>query len=269
MNYHIQDFIRIIAQLRDPNNGCPWDLKQNYRSMITCLIEETYEVIEAIEQNNMSDLKEELGDLLLQVVFFSQLATEEQYFTFDDVVHTVTEKILRRHPHVFGEQKANNADEALENWNKAKASEYIQKGHQSILDNIPHAFPALKRAEKLQKRCAKIGFDWNNVNPVIAKVQEELEEVKQEYQTNPINQTKIEEEIGDLLFAVVNLSRHLKCNPEESLRKANKKFERRFRAVEQKLREAHKTFENTSLTEMDIFWDEVKRDEITQTTQGK
>ncbi len=269
MSYHIQDFIRIIAQLRDPNNGCPWDLKQNYRSMITCLIEETYEVIEAIEQNNMSALKEELGDLLLQVVFFSQLATEDQYFTFDDVVHTVTEKILRRHPHVFGEQKANNADEALENWNKAKASEYIQKGHQSILDNIPHAFPALKRAEKLQKRCAKIGFDWNNVNPAIAKVQEELEEVKQEYQTNPVNQTKIEEEIGDLLFAVVNLSRHLKCNPEESLRKANKKFERRFRAVEQKLREAHKTFENISLTEMDIFWDEVKRDEITQTTQGK
>ncbi|OOR97099.1 nucleoside triphosphate pyrophosphohydrolase [Canicola haemoglobinophilus] len=269
MTYNIQDFIRIIAQLRNPNGGCPWDLKQDYHSMISCLTEETYEVIEAIEQNNMPDLKEELGDLLLQVVFFSQLATEDQYFTFDDVVHNVIEKILRRHPHVFGEQKANNAEEALQNWNKVKQSEHIEKGHQSILDNVPHAFPALMRAEKLQKRCAKIGFDWDQVAPVIAKVQEELEEVNQEYQANHINQAKIEEEIGDLLFAVVNLSRHLKCNPEESLRKANQKFERRFRAVEQKLREANKTFENSSLAEMDIFWDEVKKDELAQTQQGK
>ena len=171
MTHKIQDFVRLIAKLRDPNGGCPWDLKQNYRSMIPCLLEESYEVIEAIEQNNPQDLKEELGDLLLQVVFFSQLAAEEQKFTFDDVVNNVAEKIIRRHPHVFGEKSAGNEQEALQNWNAMKAEENKDKGHTSILDNIPHAFPALMRAEKLQKRCAKVGFDWQNIEPVIAKIE--------------------------------------------------------------------------------------------------
>ncbi len=260
MTHKIQDFVRLIAKLRDPNGGCPWDLKQNYRSMIPCLLEESYEVIEAIEQNNPQDLKEELGDLLLQVVFFSQLATEEQKFTFDDVVNNVAEKIIRRHPHVFGEKSAGNEQEALQNWNAMKAEENKDKGHTSILDNIPHAFPALMRAEKLQKRCAKVGFDWQNIEPVIAKIEEELSELKQEINRPHLVQAQVEEELGDLLFAVVNLSRHLKCQPEESLRKANHKFERRFRAVEMKLKQQNKTVEQSSLVEMDMLWDEVKKE---------
>ncbi len=261
MTHKIQDFVRLIAKLRDPNGGCPWDLKQNYRSMIPCLLEESYEVIEAIEQNNPQDLKEELGDLLLQVVFFSQLAAEEQKFTFDDVVNNVAEKIIRRHPHVFGEKSAGNEQEALQNWNAMKAEENKDKGHTSILDNIPHAFPALMRAEKLQKRCAKVGFDWRNIEPVIAKIEEELSELKQEINRPHLVQAQVEEELGDLLFAVVNLSRHLKCQPEESLRKANHKFERRFRAVEMKLKQQNKTVEQSSLVEMDMLWDEVKREQ--------
>ncbi len=260
MTHKIQDFVRLIAKLRDPNGGCPWDLKQNYRSMIPCLLEESYEVIEAIEQNNPQDLKEELGDLLLQVVFFSQLAAEEQKFTFDDVVNNVAEKIIRRHPHVFGEKSADNEQEALQNWNAMKAEENKDKGHTSVLDNIPHAFPALMRAEKLQKRCAKVGFDWQNIEPVIAKIEEELSELKQEINRPHLVQAQVEEELGDLLFAVVNLSRHLKCQPEESLRKANHKFERRFRAVEMKLKQQNKTVEQSSLVEMDMLWDEVKKE---------
>ncbi len=260
MTHKIQDFVRLIAKLRDPNGGCPWDLKQNYCSMIPCLLEESYEVIEAIEQNNPQDLKEELGDLLLQVVFFSQLATEEQKFTFDDVVNNVAEKIIRRHPHVFGEKSADNEQEALQNWNAMKAEENKDKGHTSVLDNIPHAFPALMRAEKLQKRCAKVGFDWQNIEPVIAKIEEELSELKQEINRPHLVQAQVEEELGDLLFAVVNLSRHLKCQPEESLRKANHKFERRFRAVEMKLKQQNKTVEQSSLVEMDMLWDEVKKE---------
>ncbi|HDR1844134.1 TPA: nucleoside triphosphate pyrophosphohydrolase [Pasteurella multocida] len=261
MAYSIDDFIHLIAQLRNPNGGCPWDLKQTYHSMIPCLTEETYEVIEAIQQQNMHDLKEELGDLLLQVIFFSQLATEDQHFTFNDVVATVAEKIIRRHPHVFGEKIANNEQEALQNWNAIKAQEHKEKGQHSILDNVPHAFPALMRAEKLQKRCAKVGFDWDDSQQVIDKIKEELTEVQQEMAKADKQQAKIEEEVGDLLFAVVNLCRHLNCQPEESLRKANHKFEQRFRAVENKLKAHHKTLEQSSLMEMDLLWDEVKREE--------
>ena len=261
MTYTIEDFAQLIAHLRDPNKGCPWDLKQTYRSMIPCLTEETYEVVEAIEQQNVADLKEELGDLLLQVVFLSQLAKEDGHFTFDQVVQEVAEKIVRRHPHVFGDEIANNEREALHNWNAMKAAENKQKGHTSILDNVPFAFPALMRAEKLQKRCSKVGFDWTEISPVLEKVKEELNEVQAEIALSQRNQQKIEEEVGDLLFAAVNLSRHLDCSPEEALRKANLKFERRFRAVEDKLRQQDKDFSDTSLIEMDVLWDEVKRAE--------
>lgn len=259
MAYQIQDFVDLIAQLRNPQGGCPWDLAQTYHSMIRCLTEESYEVIDAIEQNNDQNLKEELGDLLLQVVFLSQLAKEDGKFTFDEVVHSVSEKIIHRHPHVFGENHATSPQEALQNWNAVKATENEKKGYQSILDNVPLAFPALLRAEKLQKRCAKVGFDWQNVHPVLEKVEEELQEVWCEIQQNSPNQEKISEEIGDLLFAVVNLSRHLGCNPEESLRKANLKFEHRFRQVEQRLKQQDKNFTDTSLSEMDILWNEVKQ----------
>ena len=261
MTYSINDFLKLIAQLRDPVNGCPWDIKQNYHSMISCLKEETYEVIEAIEKNDVENLKEELGDLLLQVVFLSQLATEENKFTFDHVVQNVAEKIVRRHPHVFGDKHAKNEQEALQNWNAMKAEERKTLGHTSILDNIPRSFPALMRAEKLQKRCSKIGFDWDNIAPVFSKVEEELQEVKQELTRQQQDQAKIEEEMGDLLFATVNLSRHLHCQAEESLRKANQKFEQRFRKVEEKLTQRNRRIEDTSLMEMDVLWDEVKKEE--------
>ncbi|MFZ7142937.1 nucleoside triphosphate pyrophosphohydrolase [Avibacterium avium] len=259
MKHNIQDFLQLIAQLRNPNGGCPWDLEQTYQSMIPCLLEESYEVVEAIEQQNTANLREELGDLLLQVVFFSQLATEDKLFTFDDVVNEVAEKILRRHPHVFGEEKAHNEQEALSHWNKIKAEE--NKTRQSILDNIPHAFPALMRAEKLQKRCAKVGFDWDNLQPVFAKVQEELQEVQAELARPQQDQAKIEEEIGDLLFAVANLSRHLHCSPEETLRKANQKFERRFRQLETLAQQQGKSLQNSTLQELDALWDKVKSEE--------
>ncbi|OOF65689.1 nucleoside triphosphate pyrophosphohydrolase [Rodentibacter sp. Ppn85] len=261
MSYSIQDFIELIAQLRHPDKGCPWDLKQNYDSMIPCLIEETYEVIEAIQKKDIANLREELGDLLLQVVFFSQLATEDNYFTFDDVVNDVAEKIIRRHPHVFANAMAENEEEALARWNSIKALEKSKKQTQSILDNVPSAFPALMRAQKLQKQCSKIGFDWTEIEPVFAKVEEELQEVRDEFNRLPQDQMKIEEEIGDLFFATVNLARHLKCSAEESLRKANNKFEQRFRKVEQKAKERNTKLEDLSLIEMDFFWNEVKEEE--------
>lgn len=261
MSHSIQDFIELIAQLRHPEKGCPWDLKQNYESMIPCLIEETYEVIDAIQKKDITNLREELGDLLLQVVFFSQLASEEQYFNFDDVLNDIAEKIIRRHPHVFADAKAENEEEALARWNSIKALEKSKAQNQSILDNVPSAFPALMRAQKLQKQCSKIGFDWTEISPVFEKIEEELQEVKDEFNKNPQDIERIEEELGDLFFATVNLSRHLKCNAEESLRKANLKFEQRFRKVEQKANEMGKELTALSLIEMDILWDEVKREE--------
>ncbi|OOF85006.1 nucleoside triphosphate pyrophosphohydrolase [Rodentibacter ratti] len=261
MSHSIQDFIELIAQLRHPEKGCPWDLKQNYESMIPCLIEETYEVIDAIQKKDIANLREELGDLLLQVVFFSQLASEDSYFNFDDVLNDVAEKIIRRHPHVFADAKAENEEEALARWNSIKALEKSKALNPSILDNVPSAFPALMRAQKLQKQCSKIGFDWTEISPVFEKIEEELQEVKDEVNKNPQNIERIEEEIGDLFFATVNLSRHLKCNAEESLRKANLKFEQRFRKVEQKAKEMGKELTALSLIEMDILWDEVKREE--------
>ena len=194
MYYSIQDFIQLIAQLRNPNGGCPWDLKQNYESMIPCLTEETYEVIDAIQKKDIVNLREELGDLLLQVVFFSQLASEDGYFTFDDVLNDISKKIVRRHPHVFGDATAGNEEEALARWNSIKAQEKSVQEKRSILDDIPNAFPALLRAQKMQKQCSKIGFDWDDVEPVLAKVEEELQEVRDEINQTPRNQEKIEEE---------------------------------------------------------------------------
>ncbi|SNV65988.1 nucleoside triphosphate pyrophosphohydrolase [Haemophilus pittmaniae] len=262
MAYSIEDFVQLIARLRDPNGGCPWDLKQNYQSMIPCLTEETYEVIEAIERNDMANLREELGDLLLQSVFFSQLATEDGHFTFADVLNDVAEKIVRRHPHVFGDASAGNEEEALARWNSIKATEKTaQTANESILDSVPRAFPALLRAQKLQKKCAKFGFDWKDVPLVLEKVEEELAEVKAEMTRTPQDPALLEEELGDLLFATVNLVRHMKFDAEDTLRKANNKFERRFRALEKMVHAQGKTLEMLSLCEMDILWDEVKRQE--------
>ncbi|MEC6798995.1 nucleoside triphosphate pyrophosphohydrolase [Photobacterium sp. S4TG1] len=256
----IEQLLQIMSQLRDPQTGCPWDLKQDFDSIVPHTIEEAYEVADAIEQKNWIDVKEELGDLLFQVVFYSQLAKEQGLFNFDDVVSGISDKLIRRHPHVFG--GAEFADEAAvkQNWEVEKAKERAEKAQDdSLLANIPLALPALTRANKIQQRCASQGFDWDSLGPVVDKVTEELDEVMAEVIQTPQDQHKIAEEMGDLLFSVVNLSRHLEVKPEHALQQANKKFERRFRQVEKNVLEQGKSLDQCSLTELDLEWDRVKR----------
>ncbi len=258
---NIQKLIDITAQLRHPETGCPWDIKQNFDSILPCLLEETYEVTEAIHTKDKIALREELGDLLLQVVFLSRLAEEEGSFDFKDVLNDLVEKLIFRHPHVFGDKQANNSEEALQNWEAMKAQQKQAKQHSSILDDLPFALPALTRANKLQKRCAKLGFDWDNPTDVFNKVKEEVLEVEQELNTKPQNEEKIAEELGDLLFATVNVCRHQKLDPETVLRNANLKFENRFRQVEKMVLKQGKKLEECTLKELDEIWDNIKEKE--------
>lgn len=258
MKSTIDQFLEVIAHLRHPEHGCPWDLKQNFDSMLPHLLEETYEVAEAIHTKDRAALREELGDLLLQVVFLSQLAKEEGTFDFYDVLSDIHQKIVYRHPHVFGEEKAANSEEALARWEAQKANDKKHQQHDSILDDLPFALPALTRANKLQKRCAKVGFDWDKPQDVLAKVEEELQEVKDEIAHYPASQDKLSEELGDLLFATVNLCRHYKTEAEGCLREANAKFERRFRQVEQRVKAQGKSVPDCSLEELDANWHEIK-----------
>ncbi|KAE9539146.1 nucleoside triphosphate pyrophosphohydrolase [Ursidibacter maritimus] len=255
---NIQQFLEVVEKLRDPQTGCPWDIKQTFDSMIPCLLEETYEVAEAIHTKDHTALREELGDLLLQVVFFSQLAKEEGTFTFQDVLNDIHEKLIYRHPHVFGDKSASSSEEALQNWEAQKAKEKAAKQQQSILDDLPFALPALTRATKLQKRCAKVGFDWDNPQDVLAKVEEELEEVREELYATPVEPEKLAEELGDLLFASVNLCRHHNIDAETCLRNANVKFENRFKLVEKRVKEEGKSLEECSLVELDLIWHQIK-----------
>ncbi|SMY36636.1 Nucleoside triphosphate pyrophosphohydrolase [Photobacterium malacitanum] len=256
----IDSLLKIMAQLRDPQQGCPWDLKQNFDSIVPYTIEEAYEVADAIEQKNWGDVKEELGDLLFQVVFYSQLAQEQGLFDFNDVVAGISDKLTRRHPHVFGEAEFADETAVKQNWEAEKAKERAEKAQdESLLANIPLALPALTRANKIQQRCASQGFDWDSLGPVVEKVQEELDEVMAEVIQTPQQQHKITEEMGDLLFSVVNLSRHLDVKPEHALQQANKKFERRFRQVEKNVLQQGKSLEQCSLTELDLEWNRVKQ----------
>lgn len=252
----MEQFLDVVAKLRDPNGGCPWDLKQNFDTMLPHLLEESYEVAEAIHTQDRSALREELGDLLLQVVFLSQLAKEESSFDFQDVVNDIHDKLIYRHPHVFGDVKASNSEEALASWEAQKAKDAKHQAHSSILDDLPFALPALTRAEKLQKRCAKVGFDWDNPNDVFAKVEEELAEIQAEI--TACNNEKLEEELGDLLFASVNLCRHHHVNAETALRNANAKFERRFRKVEETVKARGKQCQDLTLAELDFIWNQIK-----------
>lgn len=258
MTVTIDQFLDVVAQLRDPQTGCPWDIKQNFDSMLPCLLEETYEVAEAIHTQDRSALREELGDLLLQVVFLSQLAKEEGTFDFYDVLSDIHDKLIFRHPHVFGDKKAQNSEEALQNWEAQKAAEAKHSAQESILDDLPFALPALTRATKIQKRCAKVGFDWDNPQDVLAKVDEELQEVKAEIDQYPQRTEQLEEELGDLLFATVNLCRHYKVDAETSLRKGNVKFEKRFRQVEKIVKQQGKSMADCSLQELDTIWNKIK-----------
>lgn len=254
----LEELLRIMEKLRDKENGCPWDIKQTMASIVPHTIEEAYEVADAISRRDWDDSKAELGDLLLQVVFLSQIASEEGLFNFSDVAACVSEKLIRRHPHIFGDEYFATSEEQLVSWEKIKKEERDEKGYTSVLDDVPHALPGLLRAEKLQKRCKNHGFDWDNIKDVEAKVAEEMQEVSDEIHAREVDQEKIEEEIGDLFFAVVNLARHAKVKPEAALQKANRKFERRFRAVETAIQAKGKTLDESSLSEMDAEWDRVK-----------
>jgi ATP diphosphatase len=267
--YQLDDLLHLMARLRDPQHGCPWDLKQNYASIVPHTIEEAYEVADAIERGDFDHLPGELGDLLFQVVYYSQLAREEGRFEFAQVVDGITTKLIRRHPHVFPDGDLYGAvdlatlEEAAvkQRWEEIKAEERAEKAvapeQLSLLDDVPTALPSLSRAIKLQKRAAQVGFDWPEALPVVDKVREELDEVLEAMSEN--DPEAIADEIGDLLFVVGNLARHLKVDPETALRAANGKFERRFRFIEQALREAGRNMEDCALDELDALWGEAKK----------
>ncbi|MDG1286294.1 MAG: nucleoside triphosphate pyrophosphohydrolase [Rickettsiales bacterium] len=244
--------LEIMAKLRDPNGGCPWDVEQNFATIAPYTLEEAYEVADAIERDDMTALKEELGDLLLQVVFHSQMAEEAGLFNFEQVAAGINEKMISRHPHVFGEQTGiKSADDQVDNWDAIKAEEKKSKGHISVMDDIPVSFPALLRAQKLGKKASKQGFDWPELAPVFDKVQEEIAELNEAIANK--DEANIEEELGDLLFAVVNVARHVKVDAETALRKANTKFEKRFRLIEPDITD------DSTLEEMEALWVEAKK----------
>lgn len=254
----ITKLLTIMAQLRDPQKGCPWDVEQNFDSIAPCTLEEAYEVADAIARKDMPALKEELGDLLLQVVFHAQMAKEQKSFTFDDVVQAICDKLITRHPHVFGDDKTvKTADQQVDAWEKIKAEEKAKRGGKGgALDGVTLGLPALLRAYKLQKRAAKIGFDWPDVNPVLDKLDEEIGELRDAIRTK--NQSDIFEELGDVLFVCVNIGKHTGVDAEEALRAANSKFERRFKYIEQALEMQKRDFADTSLQELDELWDQAK-----------
>lgn len=279
--------LSIMQRLRDPQAGCPWDKQQTFASIAPYTLEETYEVIDAIAREDYTELKSELGDLLYQVVFYAQMASEQGLFDFYDICAAISDKLERRHPHVFAGQDHQDQDnqaqdnrdseavvsadalttEAIapetvsERWETIKQQERAAKAQTSVLDDIPKAQPALMRAYKMQKRCATVGFDWDTLGPVVEKVHEEIDEVLAEACQVTKNEVKLAEEIGDLLFATVNLSRHLGHRPELALQQACDKFERRFRQIEQAVAARGALMSETSLEEMEALWQEIKRRE--------
>jgi ATP diphosphatase len=261
----MQRLLAVMAQLRNPQGGCPWDLEQNFATIAPYTIEEAYEVADAIERRDMAALKDELGDLLLQVIFHAQMAQEAGSFDFEAVAAAIGDKMIRRHPHVFGELSIETADAQTAAWEDHKESERRAKASAegrtaSVLDGVAAGLPALMRAIKLQRRAARVGFDWPNVADVFVKIDEELAEIKSEID-NVGPPERIHDEIGDLLFAVVNLARHLDIDPEASLRHANAKFERRFRQVEARLASAGRSAADVGLDALEALWQQVKETE--------
>lgn len=254
-NRAIDELLSLMAALRTPGTGCPWDLEQDFRTIAPYTIEEAYEVADAIERGDMAELKDELGDLLFQTVFHARMAEEQGAFTFEDVARAITEKMKIRHPHVFGGANARNADEQTRQWEAQKAQERAAKGKGGLLDDVPVALPGLTRAVKLQKRAARIGFDWKNPRDVLEKISEETAELVEVIDAG--DPDRIEDEFGDLLFVIANLSRHLNVDPEAALRRANEKFSRRFRHIEKRLIEQERLGE-ASLDEMEELWVEAK-----------
>ncbi|TKZ20719.1 nucleoside triphosphate pyrophosphohydrolase [Shimia litoralis] len=252
--------LEIMRRLRDPDTGCPWDVAQDFKTIAPYTIEEAYEVADAIERESWGELKGELGDLLFQSVFHAQMAQEKGLFSFDDVADTMSDKMVARHPHVFGDEtRDKSAEQQVKDWETVKAAERAGKAQQGALEGVALGLPALLRAVKLQKRAARVGFDWPDISQVVDKIVEEAGELSEARDT--LGQQEIEEEFGDLLFVIANLARHLNIEPESALRQANIKFERRFAGVEAKLADLGKRPEQSSLEEMDALWDAVKVDE--------
>ena len=265
----VSRLVEIMAALRTPVTGCPWDLEQSFRSITPYTIEEVYEVVDAIERHDMENLQEELGDLLLQVIYHAQMADEEKAFDFGDVVQTVTTKMIRRHPHVFGDEEARNAGMAKGAWERIKAVEKQERAQRrldmglapeaeknSLLDEVPAATEPMLEGLKLQQKASKVGFDWNNPHSVIAKIREELEEVEGEIQNG--TQSDLEDEIGDVLFAAINLARHLDVDPGNALRRCNRKFRKRFAHIEENIADHGETMQSAELDLMEQLWSEAK-----------
>lgn len=266
----IQRLLDIMAALRHRESGCPWDIEQNYATIAPYTIEEAYEVADAIERGDLSDLKDELGDLLLQVVFHARMAEEEGRFAFGDVVEAITSKLIRRHPHVFGNARGLSAEDVKGLWASIKAEEKRQRAElraqqglppepeaKGLLAGIPTALPGLTRAVKLQSKASTVGFDWNDARLVLAKIREEADEIEAAL-NDGAPEEEVAGEVGDLLFAVANLARHLDADPEAALRKTNAKFERRFAYIEAQLATRGRSLEDASLDEMDALWNEAK-----------
>lgn len=252
----LDELVGIMKTLRSPH-GCPWDKEQSHESIKRYIIEEVYEFVEALEEDNPAKMKEELGDLLFQIIFHCQLAAEQNHFTMTDVIESSMEKMVRRHPHVFGEKKLEKAHEVVDQWEKIKATEHHHKDRESILDGIPTHLPSLIRAYKAQKKVAKVGFDWECADQIIDKIEEELQETKDAIEHG--DERHIKEEIGDLFFVVSNLARFLHYDPEELSRKSVDKFIRRFRQIEQELKNRGSSLEESSLEEMDDIWNMHKK----------
>lgn len=255
----ISRLLEIMAALRTPGTGCPWDLEQNFRTIAPYTLEEAYEVADAIARDDLLGLKDELGDLLLQVVFHARMAQEQGVFDFSDVVETLTAKLIRRHPHVFADADGKTATAVKGLWERIKAEEKAGRGEKTAsgaLAGVPIGLPALTRALKLQEKAGRVGFDWNDPRAVLAKIREEIAEIEEELDLGTAARTAAE--VGDLLFAVVNLARHLNADPEGVLRDTNLKFERRFASIERALAARGKTPKDASLPEMDALWNEAK-----------
>ena len=265
-NYSIDDLRYLMSRLRDPQTGCPWDIKQNYKTIAPHTVEEVYEVIDAIERGDLEHLSEELGDLLFQIIFYTQLGAEDGLFDWDKVVNGITDKLVRRHPHVFPDgtlQSVRSANAVFDTkainkkWEAIKQQERVDKGEDETLADIPMALPSLSRAYKLQKRAASVGFDWTNPKDVLAKVKEEIAELEVEIAKG--DRLAMEDEMGDLLFSCVNLARHLSIDPEKAMRLSSNKFKRRFEAME--LLAAGETFSTMTAAEMESLWSRVKAQE--------
>lgn len=251
------DLVDLMKTLRGPG-GCPWDRQQNYQDLKPYVIEEAYEVVEAIDRDDRDSLKEEIGDLLLEAVFLAEIARAEGSFVIDDSITAVHDKLVRRHPHVFGDAVADSAEAVVTNWERLKSAE-LKKKDKSVLSGVPRALPALLKATRLTEKAARVGFDWRNTEDIFEKLSEEIEELREAIRK--AHQKEIEHELGDLLFTIANVARRLKVNAEEALQSSNRKFARRFEAVETELHSQKRAFDDASLEEMDAIWERVKERE--------